>query len=135
VIAAIGETPYAEFVGDVNWNPLYNWGPTAGVIPDGYAAKQTLENAVRNPEDIAVLDKVSGHGVPVVTIFLSGRPLYTNKELNRSDAFVAAWLPGTEPGGITDVLFPRCKRQDRSQFPRQASRSRGRARHVRRLST
>jgi beta-glucosidase len=105
VIAAIGETPYAEFVGDINWNPLYNWGPTGGAMPDGYAAKQTLENAVRNPEDIAVLDKVSGHGVPVVTIFLSGRPLYTNKELNRSDAFVAAWLPGTEPGGITDVLF------------------------------
>ena len=33
------------------------------------------------------------------------RPLYVNKELNRSNAFVAAWLPGTEAAGITDVIF------------------------------
>jgi beta-glucosidase len=112
VIAAIGETPYAEFVGDINWNARYNWGPTAGVMPEGYAAKQTLESAARNPEDLAVLDRVSGKGVPVVTVYLSGRPLYTNKELNRSDAFVAAWLPGTEAAGITDVIF----RDERSRI-------------------
>ncbi len=105
VIAAIGETPYAEFIGDINWNPLYNWGPTAGALPAGYEPMQTLEHAVRNPEDLAVLDRVSGKGVPVITVFISGRPLYANKELNRSDAFVAAWWPGTEARGITDVLF------------------------------
>jgi beta-glucosidase len=44
-------------------------------------------------------------GVPVVTIWIAGRPLYTSKELNRSNAFVAAWLPGSEGGGIADVLF------------------------------
>lgn len=105
VIAAIGEHPYAEFIGDILWNPLYSWGPTQGELPPGYAPMQTLESAVRHPEDLAVLDRVSGRGVPVVTVFISGRPLYTNKELNRSDAFVAAWLPGTEAAGITDVLF------------------------------
>jgi beta-glucosidase len=116
VIAAIGEHPYAEFIGDVIWNPLYNWGPTGGAIPPGYEAQQTLENAVRNPEDLAVLQKVSGQGVPVITLFISGRPLYTNKELNRSDAFVAAWLPGTEAGGITDVLFRDARGRIASDF-------------------
>jgi len=60
---------------------------------------------VRKPEDRAVLRAVSGHGVPVVTVLVSGRPLYVNTELNLSDAFVAAWLPGTEGGGVADVLF------------------------------
>ena len=86
VIAVIGETPYAEFMGDIT-------------------ATGTLEHARRFPEDLAVLDRVRGQGVPVITVLLSGRALYTNKELNRSDAFVAAWLPGTEGGGIADVLF------------------------------
>ena len=60
---------------------------------------------MRYPEDRAVLEAVSGQGVPVVTVLMSGRVLYTNREINLSDAFVAAWLPGTEAGGITDVLF------------------------------
>jgi hypothetical protein len=86
VIAVIGETPYAEFMGDIT-------------------ASGTLEHARRFPEDLAALDRVRGHGPPVITVLLSGRALYTNKELNRSDAFVAAWLIGTEGGGIADVLF------------------------------
>jgi len=84
VIAVIGETPYAEGNGDLG--------------------KRSLENAVLHPEDLAVLDRVSGKGAPVATVFLSGRPLYVNKELNRSDAFVAAWLPGTEGEGVADLL-------------------------------
>ena len=86
VIAVIGETPYAEGVGDIG---------KAG----------TLEHAKRYPEDLAVLDAVTGKGVPVVTVLLAGRPVWVNKELNRSDAFVAAWLPGTEGKGVADVLF------------------------------
>jgi beta-glucosidase len=43
--------------------------------------------------------------VPVVTVFLSGRQLWLNRELNASDAFVAAWLPGSEGAGIADVLL------------------------------
>ena len=40
-----------------------------------------------------------------MSVFLSGRPLWVNQEINNSDAFVAAWLPGTEGGGISDLLF------------------------------
>ncbi|GAA4428311.1 exo 1,3/1,4-beta-D-glucan glucohydrolase [Actinokineospora soli] len=84
VVAVIGETPYAEGVGDLT--------------------TRTLELARLQPGDLRVLDKVSGRGVPVVTVLISGRPLHVNKELNRSDAFVAAWLPGTEAAGVADVL-------------------------------
>jgi beta-glucosidase len=84
VIAVIGETPYAEGVGDLT--------------------RKSLEAARLYPEDLAVLDKVSGKGTPVVTVYVGGRPLYMNKEINRSDAFVAAWLPGTEGGGVADMM-------------------------------
>nr|WP_245373458.1 exo 1,3/1,4-beta-D-glucan glucohydrolase [Crossiella equi] len=84
VIAVIGETPYAEGTGDIG--------------------KRTLEAAKLYPNDLAVLDKVAGKGAPVVTVYVTGRPLYVNKELNRSDAFVAAWLPGTEGAGVVDKL-------------------------------
>ena len=84
MIAVIGETPYAEGNGDIG--------------------KRSLDNALLHPEDLAVLDRVSGKGAPVATVLLSGRPLYVNKELNRSDAFVAAWLPGTEGQGVADLL-------------------------------
>ena len=84
VIAVIGETPYAEGVGDLT--------------------RKTLEASKLYPEDLAVLDKVSGKGTPVATVYVGGRPLYMNKEINRSDAFVAAWLPGSEGGGVADLM-------------------------------
>ena len=86
VIAVIGETPYAEGEGDI--------GPSG-----------TLRLSGRHPEDLAVLQAVAGKGKPVVTVLLSGRPLYVNDLMNLSDAFVAAWLPGTEGKGVSDVLF------------------------------
>jgi beta-glucosidase len=86
VVAVIGEAPYAEGSGDI---------PPSG----------TLRHTSRYPEDLAVLQRVAGQGVPVVTVFLSGRPLHVNDLLNLSDAFVAAWLPGTEGKGVADVLF------------------------------
>ncbi|HJV59909.1 MAG TPA: glycoside hydrolase family 3 N-terminal domain-containing protein [Albitalea sp.] len=88
VIAVIGETPFAEGNGDI---------PPSG----------TLRHSSRYPEDLAVLDAVSGRGTPVVTVLVASRPLYVNDLLNRSDAFVAAWLPGTEGKGVADVLFRR----------------------------
>jgi len=44
-------------------------------------------------------------GVPVVVILLSGRPMILGDALSRADAFLAAWLPGTEGEGVADVLF------------------------------
>ncbi len=85
-VVVIGEAPYAETTGDIGDH-------------------QTLEHAGRYPEDLAVIQTIADKGIPIVTIVISGRPLYMNKELNRSDAFVAAWLPGTEGGGVADVIF------------------------------
>jgi beta-glucosidase len=78
-----GEDPYAEFQGD----------------------RDTLEYGYSRPDDVKLLKKLQAAGIPVVSIFLSGRPLWVNPELNASDAFIAAWLPGSEAGGVADVIF------------------------------
>ncbi len=93
VVAVIGERPYAEGDGDI--------GPSG-----------TLRHSGRHPEDLAVLQAVAGKGKPVVTVFVSGRPLYVNDLLNLSDVFVAAWLPGTEGKGVSDLLVAGGKRYD-----------------------
>jgi beta-glucosidase len=85
VIAVIGEGPYAEGDGDI--------GPSG-----------TLRHSSRYPEDLAVLQQVANKGKPVVTVFLSGRPLWVNDLMNLSDTFIAAWLPGTEGKGVSDLL-------------------------------
>ncbi|HZR36881.1 MAG TPA: exo 1,3/1,4-beta-D-glucan glucohydrolase [Nevskia sp.] len=82
-VVVIGETPYAEGWGDL----------------------KTLEYQPGDKSDLALLKRLRAQGVPVVTVFLSGRPLWVNPEINASDAFVAAWLPGSEGGGIADVLI------------------------------
>lgn len=82
VIAVYGEDPYAEFQGDLDHLDF---------VSPGF--------------DTARLKAYRDRGIPVVSIFLSGRPLWVNPELNASDAFIAAWLPGTEGGGIADMVF------------------------------
>lgn len=82
-IVVYGEDPYAEFQGD----------------------RTTLEYQPGSKTDLALLRRLGEAGVPVVSVFLTGRPLWVNPELNASDAFVVAWLPGTEGGGIADLLF------------------------------
>ena len=86
VVNVAAENPYAEMKGDV-------------LFP------ATLRHTARYPQDFAALERVSGKGVPVVTVFYSGRPLPVNDLVNRSDAFVAAFLPGTEGQGIVDLLL------------------------------
>lgn len=81
-IVVFGEDPYAEFQGDV---------PTLDYQPSGAS-------------DLALLRRLRSAGIPVVSVFVSGRPMWTNPEINASDAFVAAWLPGTQGDGVADVL-------------------------------
>ena len=82
-IVVFGEQPYAEGIGDID-NLDYQRG---------------------NKTDLALLKKLKAEGIKVVSVFISGRPMWVNAELNASDAFVAAWLPGSEGVGVSDVLF------------------------------
>jgi beta-glucosidase len=79
-IVVIGETPYAEFLGD--------------------RKKLTLDK-----EDVRAVQRMKKAGIPVVVVLVSGRPVIVDKVLGKCQALVAAWLPGTEGAGVADVLF------------------------------
>lgn len=79
-IVVIGETPYAEMMGDVD----------------------DLKLAA---DDVQAIQNVARAGVPVVAVIISGRPLPVEPIVANCRALVAAWLPGTEGQGVTDVLF------------------------------
>lgn len=85
VIWVYGERPYAEGLGDL----------------------EHLDFVHPNPDELARAKAFAEAGVPVVSVFISGRPMWVNEELNLSDAFVAAWLPGSEGVGVADVLVAR----------------------------
>lgn len=79
-VVVFGERPYAEFAGD----------------------QQDL--VFRDEEGLTLLRAFREQGIPTVAVFLSGRPMWMNRELNAANAFVAAWLPGSEGAGVADVL-------------------------------
>jgi beta-glucosidase len=79
-VVVLGETPYAEGVGD-------------------------SEDLSLSAEDVAAIDNIKSAGIPVVVVLISGRPMIINQSLEKADAFIAAWLPGTEGQGVADVLF------------------------------
>ena len=79
-IVVIGEEPYAEGMGD-------------------------KENLALSTKDLLVLNNMKKYNIPIVVIMLSGRPLIITEELKDWDAFLAAWLPGTEGNGVSDILF------------------------------
>ncbi len=79
-IVVIGETPYAETYGDNQALALDN-------------------------TDLQTLQNIKNSGVPTVVVLVSGRPLMISDYLNNWDAFVAAWLPGSEGDGVAEVLF------------------------------
>lgn len=91
-IVVFGEDPYAEFQGD----------------------RQTVDLA--SEDGLELLREFSEAGIPTVSVFISGRPLWVNPEINTSSAFVAAWLPGTEGGGIADVLVGNADGSPRFDF-------------------
>ena len=79
-VAVFGERPYAEFAGD---------------RPD---------LVFRDEGGLELLRSFQAQDIPTVAVFLSGRPLWMNREINASDAFVASWLPGSEGAGVADIL-------------------------------
>ena len=82
-IVVFGETPYAEGQGDI----------------------PTLEWQRGDKRDLALLKTLQAENIPTVAVFLTGRPMWVNAEINASDAFVVAWLPGSEGAAVSDVLF------------------------------
>ena len=82
-VVVFGEDPYAEFQGDV----------------------EHLAYSPSDDSDLQLMKRLKATGVPVIGVFISGRPLWVNRELNACDAFVAAWLPGSEGVGIADVIL------------------------------
>ena len=91
-VVVFGEQPYAEYVGD---------------RPD---------HALHDEEGLKLLRTFKAAHVPTVAVLLSGRPLWMNRELAVADAFVAAWLPGSEGNGVADVLIGDAKRHVRYDF-------------------
>lgn len=85
-IVVFGEQPYAEMYGDIQ-------------------NLDTLEFQQYDKTALAQLKALKARGIPTVAVFLTGRPRWVNKELNAADAFVVAWLPGTEGQGVADVLL------------------------------
>ncbi len=80
-IVVVGESAYAEYMGD---------------RPDGVVLPRA---------DRTVLSRVEALGVPTVVVVISGRPIDLGGTEAWANAVVAAWLPGSEGAGVTDVLF------------------------------
>jgi beta-glucosidase len=93
-IVVFGEKPYAEFQGD--------------------RATLALDADLTGP--YATMKKLKAQGIPVVAVMITGRPLEVNPALNAADAFVVAWLPGSEGGGLADVLIGDASGKPRFDF-------------------
>jgi beta-glucosidase len=123
-IVVFGENPYAEWHGDIKSIDYRgaNGGPESDILrpspevsPPGQWAEPTTPALPRNASsaaasgspdpDLALLQRLRHSGIPVVAVFLTGRPRVVTAALQASNAFVVAWLPGSEGGGVADVLF------------------------------
>jgi len=93
-VVVFGEKPYAEFQGD--------------------RATLALDADLAGP--YATMKKLKAAGIPVVAVMITGRPLEVNPALNAADAFVVAWLPGTEGEGLADVLVGNAAGKPRHDF-------------------
>ena len=83
VVMVMAEPPYAEGQGDIE-NLAWQQGRS---------------------RDLQKISELREQGIPVVTLFLTGRPLWVNAELNASDAFVIGWLPGSEGAAVAEVMM------------------------------
>lgn len=82
-IVVFGEEPYAEFEGDL----------------------ASLDFDLANNTDFKIIQDLKAKNIPVVSVFITGRPRGVDAAIEASDAFVAAWLPGSEGAGVADVLL------------------------------
>jgi len=96
-IVVFGEHPYAEFAGDQR-NLVF-----------------------RDEEGLTLLRQFDEQDIPTVAVFLSGRAMWMNREINAADAFVASWLPGSEGAGVADVLTGKREATGRLSFSWPAS--------------
>ena len=83
VIFVYGEDPYAEGDGD----------------------RKHIFYENQDKRFLKYMREIAAKKIPSVSLFISGRPLIVNEEINLSDSFVQLWLPGTAIEGITDVIF------------------------------
>jgi beta-glucosidase len=114
-IVVFGENPYAEWHGDIKTvefraaDPVDILRPAPEVSPRGaWSASRTPAAAPDesgSDSNLALVRRMRQRGVPVVAVFLTGRPRGVTAELDAANAFVVAWLPGSEGAGIADVLF------------------------------
>lgn len=79
-IVVVGETPYAEGMGD-------------------------RADLALNEIQVGLIERVREQSRKLIVILISGRPLIISEQLPLADAWIAAWLPGTEGQGVADVLF------------------------------
>jgi beta-glucosidase len=93
-IVVFGERPYAEGAGDL----------------------RSIEYQAGERRDLELLRRLRAQHIPLVSVFLSGRPLAMDAEIDASDAFVAAWLPGSEGGAIADLLIGDARGAPRHDF-------------------
>ncbi len=82
-IMVYGETPYAEGFGDI----------------------KDLDFSKTNKQNLKIMSKFLNEDIQVLSLFITGRPLIVDQEIELSDAFVSIWLPGTAVEGINDVIF------------------------------
>src|SRR5882762_2062091 len=120
-IVVFGENPYAEWHGDIKsieyqgpsddgheidmQRPAPEVSALDEANPRLSEASRSQPPAAASNADLALLKRLRQGGIPVVAVFLTGRVRGVTPELDASNAFAVAWLPGTEGGGIADVLF------------------------------
>ncbi|PQJ82947.1 glycosyl hydrolase family 3 [Polaribacter glomeratus] len=85
-IIVVGENPYAEFFGDIGH--------------ESNTLQLTLTEAHQK-----YLKTYQEKGIKTIVVLVSGRPLVVTKQIQNSDAFIAAWLVGSEGKGVAEVLF------------------------------
>jgi beta-glucosidase len=85
-IIVVGETPYAEFFGDIGH--------------ESNTRKLTLTEEHQN-----YIKTYSEKGIKIIVVLVSGRPLVVTDQIETSDAFMATWLIGSEGDGVAEIIF------------------------------